>query len=208
MSLGGLTTLADMQVLALASSTDTLSVAITSPTGEHALESREKRLHSAVLLDLVGEVMTAACLKPRELAALAVDVGPGAFTGVRTAIAAAQGLALAWSLPIIPVSSLVAMRMDSAQRAGVAAQGAALCVLDARMGEVYHALVDSLGCWVTEPRVGPASALRIYRDVAVSAVLSNLSENLLEAARSALPTVEQWHAAAPSARGILAAVHA
>lgn len=64
--------------------------------------------------------------------AIAVAVGPGAFTGVRLAVATAQGLALAWDRPVIPVSSLAALAADAGETALPL-----LAALDARMGEIY-----------------------------------------------------------------------
>ncbi len=192
-----------MQVLALASSTESLSVAVTAGDQLFTRASGEKRRHSAVLLDMVRSVLADAGLDARQLEALAVDVGPGAFTGVRTAIAAVQGLSLAWSLPIIPVSALAAMCFQAPDAASSAIDGTTLCVLDARMGEVYHALLRADGRWASEPRVGPPAALRSHVDAGFSCVLSNLDADVLDAARATLPVTTRWLAAEPSAAGVL-----
>jgi tRNA threonylcarbamoyladenosine biosynthesis protein TsaB len=79
----------------------------------------------------------------RDLDAIAVGIGPGAFTGVRLAVSAVQGLALASHLPVAPVASLDAIAaaavdhpliqtMDSSKHQFTVA-------IDARMGEVYWA---------------------------------------------------------------------
>jgi tRNA threonylcarbamoyladenosine biosynthesis protein TsaB len=88
------------------------------------------RSHSETLLPLVRELMHEAGVGFNQLDAIAFGVGPGAFTGLRVACGAAQGLAVAHDLPVLPVTSLECM---------AAATGAAqvLAVLDARMGEVY-----------------------------------------------------------------------
>ena len=65
---------------------------------------------------------------------IAVGRGPGAFTGVRLAISAAQGIALALDIPVVPVSSLAALAMQAPDNGADV-----LAVIDARMGEVYAA---------------------------------------------------------------------
>lgn len=168
----------------------------------------QKRRHSAVLLDLVGEVLAASGLKAADLTVLAVDNGPGAFTGVRTAIAAVQGLALAWSLPVVPVSAFAAMRSSVSPAWGAGAEGKILCVLDARMGEVYHAVVDARGQSLSEPAVGPPESLRGHEAAELIGVVSNLTGPLLELARRSLPNVLRWQHAEPSAAGVLHALAA
>ena len=86
--------------------------------------------HSETLLPLVRELLVAAGVGIVQLDAIAFGVGPGAFTGLRVACGAAQGLAVAADLPLIPVCSLEIM---------AATQGGdqVLALLDARMGEVY-----------------------------------------------------------------------
>jgi len=69
--------------------------------------------------------------------------GPGAFTGVRLAIAIAQGIALALDRPLIPVSTLQVLALRAPAEATHV-----LSSIDARMGEVYaarHVCVD--GQW-------------------------------------------------------------
>jgi len=46
---------------------------------------------------------------PKDLEAVVVGVGPGRFTGVRSAVAVAKGLAWALRIPLVPVSSLDAL---------------------------------------------------------------------------------------------------
>jgi tRNA threonylcarbamoyladenosine biosynthesis protein TsaB len=92
-----------------------------SATVDHVLQWCEALLH-------------AANIDANDLDAIAVGVGPGAFTGVRIAISVAQGLALAWRKPVVPVSSLAALAMavrDAEPALPV------LAVMDARMDEVY-----------------------------------------------------------------------
>lgn len=78
-----------------------------------------RRGHAERLLPMVADL-----LGGRRPTAIAVDCGPGSFTGVRVGIAAAQGLAIGWHVPLSGFSSLALLAAGSgAPRIGVALQG-------------------------------------------------------------------------------------
>jgi tRNA threonylcarbamoyladenosine biosynthesis protein TsaB len=91
------------------------------------------RGHSERLIGLVEMVLADAGTGYAALGALAVCHGPGSFTGLRTAVAAARGLALAADLDVIAVSSLEALAGGLRADLG----GEVLAAIDARRGEVY-----------------------------------------------------------------------
>lgn len=144
-----------MWILALETSTDLGSCALW-----HDGEVAERRCpagrpHSETLLPLVRELLADAGLGVADLAAVAFGAGPGAFTGLRVACGAAQGLAVAAGRPVLPVTSLEAMAESSGA-------GRVLSLLDARMGEVYAGSYERVGDgWRLEGeiRVGPPQAL-------------------------------------------------
>lgn len=70
---------------------------------------------------------------------IAVGQGPGSFTGVRVAVAAAQSLAYALAKPVCAVSTLAAMAVVAGRQHG--ACRVAVC-LDARMHEAYLGIYD------------------------------------------------------------------
>jgi len=82
-----------------------------------------------------------------DLDAIAFGRGPGAFTGLRTACAVAQGLALAAECPVIPLDTLMAVAEDARQSdpAAWAPGNVVWVVQDARMGELYVAAYRWLG---------------------------------------------------------------
>ena len=104
---------------------------------------------------MLNELMAEAELSPKQLDGVAFARGPGAFTGVRIATAAAQAIALGSDLPVVPVSTLAtiakrAHREHSLEKIAVA--------IDARMAEVYWAayqIEDELPILVGAEKVCP-----------------------------------------------------
>jgi tRNA threonylcarbamoyladenosine biosynthesis protein TsaB len=96
---------------------------------------------SQLLLPWVQELLSEASIKLTDLDAIAIGIGPGAFTGVRLGVAAVQGLATAACLPVLSVASLDAIASQLVQTPAFIASGAQSFVIavDARMGEVYWA---------------------------------------------------------------------
>jgi tRNA threonylcarbamoyladenosine biosynthesis protein TsaB len=106
--------------------------------------------HASELLPAVADLLERAGVGYDELAAIAVGVGPGTFTGLRIGIATARGLALAHGLELRPISSLAALA------AGIAAAAEAPLVLpliDAKRGELFAALYAHGGQQRWEPFV-------------------------------------------------------
>ncbi len=62
--------------------------------------------HTVELLPAVAGLLRRAGITPAGLAAVGVALGPGSFTGVRVALAAAKGLALAQGLPLLGIPTL------------------------------------------------------------------------------------------------------
>ena len=94
--------------------------------------------HTSELMPALVQVLEEGGLGFGDLDAVAVGVGPGAFTGLRIGIVTARSIAYARSLSVHPVSSLAALA------AGAEAE-LTLAVLDARRGEAYAALHAGAG---------------------------------------------------------------
>ncbi len=98
---------------------------------------RTGAVSSARVLPAVREVLEEAGLTLGDCAAIAFGAGPGSFTGLRTAAGIVQGLAFGLTLPVMPVSTLLACAESA--RLQVPTTARVLAALDARMGEIYWA---------------------------------------------------------------------
>lgn len=146
-----------MKLLAFETATEACSVALYLD-GE-IIERHEiaPRLHAEYALPWADELLAQTGIKRSQLDLIAISRGPGAFTGVRLAIALGQGIALALGKPMIGVSTLMAiaaspppLRRQGSSKPSQAAEGEGLsgrqgssenirilAAIDARMGEVY-----------------------------------------------------------------------
>lgn len=179
-----------MNLLAIETATESCSAALL--VGERLLERSElaPRRHAERLLPMCEELLAEAGLQRADLDALAVGCGPGAFTGVRLAISAAQGIALALDLPVVPVSSLAALAMQ-APRNGADV----LAVIDARMGEIYAGTfrreVDGLVAPIGAECVAAAAALSLPPASAWNVIGSGWA-GYAEAIAARLPAAPAW----------------
>ena len=100
----------------------------------------ERRAHGEGVVRAVQELLSRCGLKIGELAAIAVGIGPGSFTGLRIALSYAKGAAFATGCSIVGIPSLDALALGALEVAALST-GTIVCpVLDARKGEVYAAV--------------------------------------------------------------------
>jgi len=132
-----------MNILALETATDACSVALSIKGETRQRFQIAPQRHTELLLPMVGELCAEAGLALPALDVIAVSVGPGAFTGVRVATALAQGLAFAFELPVLGVSTLAALALGGYRVSGVRDW---LVMQDARRSELYwaHYAIDPL----------------------------------------------------------------
>jgi tRNA threonylcarbamoyladenosine biosynthesis protein TsaB len=154
-----------VKLLAIDTATDACSVAV-SGAGETIFERYQikPRGHSNLVLTMAEDVILEAGISRHKLDGIAFDSGPGSFTGIRIGLGVAQGLALAFDLPLFGVSSLMAL----AEGSGV---NAVLPAIDARMGEVYWGRLardqKSVEGWVWRDEA------RVSTPAAVPALMAN-----------------------------------
>ena len=130
------------RLLALDTATEALAVALRAPAGRWCINEPGGKQASARLIPLLMDLLGQAGLAMPAVQAIAFGQGPGAFTGLRTACAVAQGLALAHATPVLAIDSLLIVAEDARLQANAANEPGGTdwwVAMDARMDEVYAA---------------------------------------------------------------------
>ena len=143
-----------MKILAIDTATEACSAALYFD-GEINQQYRvAPREHSHIILPMIDRLLAEAGIRVSDLDALAFGRGPGSFMGVRIAAGVTQGIAFAWDLPVVPISTLAAIAQTAHAETGATS---VLSAIDARMNEVYWGAyrLSELGCMhlVEEERV-------------------------------------------------------
>lgn len=143
-----------MNILALDTSMGACSAAVLRTDGaEQTLFARQATMargHAEALMPMVAEAMAEAALAFAQLDLIAATTGPGSFTGVRIAIAAARGLALVTEARLFGTDSLTVMAKVAAEHL----RGEPFAVaVDARRGMLYFALYDGAGRKLEGPQL-------------------------------------------------------
>ena len=135
-------TSAVQRLLAVESATAQAEVAVLDAQG-HVLAARSGQSgqhHSETLLPLIDAVMSESQTDWDRLTAVAVSVGPGAFTSLRIGVATVKGLCFGDERPVLAVPTLEALAWSARELGGGGSVYPTLIpVLDARRGEVYAA---------------------------------------------------------------------
>lgn len=125
-----------MIFLALDTSTEACSVALSYHGQLLALDEVCPQQHSKRILPMVQQVLADAGVSLSQLNGIVFGRGPGSFTGVRIGVSVAQGLAFGVDVPVYGVSTLAAMAQAAAK---LKDSKQVIAAIDARMAEVYLA---------------------------------------------------------------------
>ena len=138
-----------MLILGIESSTAQVGCAVGGHEGVLAsAHSARGRRHAESLAPQIDFVRRQARIELNEISVVAVDLGPGLYTGLRVGIASGMAMAHALGVPMIGVASLdlLAWPVRYSRRLIVA-------VLDARRGEIFHAMYRQVPGGVQRPWV-------------------------------------------------------
>ncbi len=123
-------------LLGIATATSQIGVALSGPDGPlAALQVRQGRRHAELLVPSIENLTRLAGIGLQQVGRVAVDVGPGLFTGLRVGIATAKALAAALDIPIVGCSSLELLAHPHRRQDRLVA-----AVVDAKRGEVFWRL--------------------------------------------------------------------
>lgn len=160
-----------MLILGIESATGRVGCAIGGHEGVRAsVQATRERRHAELLAPQIEAACAHAGVSLRDLGAVAVDVGPGLYTGLRVGVTTAITMAHALRVPAVAVSSLdlVAYPLRHAGRT-------ITVMIDARRGEVFHARYGCLPGGVqrlSDPKVAAP-------DHVVSQILARDDETLV-----------------------------
>ena len=147
-----------MNILALDTAAADCAVCIADGDGRVVARSVETigKGHAERLMPQVDLVFRDAGMRPVDIGRIAVNVGPGSFTGIRVGVATARALALAVGAESVGVSALHALAFQHRERQpGLPL----LAAIDARRDEVYAQAFDAGGPALSEAMALPVGAL-------------------------------------------------
>lgn len=144
------------KILNIETSTTVCSVSISeNGTCKCFRENFNGNNHSELIGVFVQEVLAEAGLKPQDLDAVALSIGPGSYTGLRIGTSFAKGLCYGTDIPLITIPTLKIIAQNAKEKYNIE-DDALLCpMIDARRMEVYCCVYDSKlnEVHATEPQI-------------------------------------------------------
>lgn len=197
--------MSDFRCLALETGVRPPSIAACNGDRHFETHLPEGTRIAVALYETIDKVMGEVDLSLEDLDCIAFGRGPGAFTGLRVAAAAAQGLATGLGIRLCAVSSLAALAQNARDRAPKGAWIAP--ALPAGREQVYlgwYRIAESgLVSAETEDQLAPASRSRLPGTVCFVAAGKVWADDKALQAANASRITEVVDSAAPGARAVL-----
>ena len=167
-----------MKILAIDTAASWCAAAVYDSCRDAALAEASRNIgkgHAEVLMEYVGRALLEAGASIRDMDRIAVNIGPGSFTGVRIGVSAARGFALALGCPAIGITAFEALAVQT----GTMSPGnPVLVLLDAHRGEIYAQSFDAAGA-------AQSKALVLSREEAEAFVVSQPPATVLAGSAAA-----------------------
>lgn len=118
----------------------------------HALYNDAQKDHAAFLQPALQQLLKDTGISIKEIDAVAVNAGPGSYTGLRVGMASAKGLCYALNIPLITLNGLELLTASlKIQPEDINPTDSFCPMIDARRMEVFTAVYDGEMKTVLEP---------------------------------------------------------
>lgn len=148
-----------MTILALDTAGSMCAAALYDPLTRQVLAEVSHDIgkgHAEVLMDYIAQCFATAKIARSDITRIAVNIGPGSFTGVRVGVSAARGFGLALSCPVVGVTGFEAMMAEATE---IAPSKPVLVALSAYRGDIYAQSFAASGEPATKPIAGSEAEL-------------------------------------------------
>ena len=108
-----------------------------------AAYNNEQKDHAAWIQPAIKELLSITAKNIDELNGIAVNYGPGSYTGLRVGLSTAKGLCYVLNIPLITISSLELLAFSAVKNSEINTGNLLFCpMIDARRMEVFTAVYD------------------------------------------------------------------
>ncbi len=137
----------DIFVLQIETATPVCAVAVSKNGKTIAkIDADEPNLHASHLTIFINQLLVDVEISMEDLAAVAVSMGPGSYTGLRIGVSTAKGLCYGMNIPLIAINTLDAMLAGFTERyPELVNRNVLIPMIDARRMEVYLANYNDAG---------------------------------------------------------------
>lgn len=169
-----------MKILALDTAANLCAAAIYDADDTQVLAAVSENIgkgHAEVLMGYIERTVEEAGVAFNDIGRIAVNVGPGSFTGVRIGVSAARGFALALDCPAIGVTAFEALAMEARD---AHPDTPVLVAIDAHRGEIYAQLFGPDGDAMGGPLAGnPDDVVTLLSKAPQSALLTGSASRIV-----------------------------
>lgn len=121
------------------------SVAVFEEGRLISLHEEEGRVHSEKTATFLKRCLEEASIRPQDISAVGVSIGPGSYTGLRVGLSVAKGFCYAMEAELLTIDSLAILAAGSIHKVEKRGKVVHCPMIDARRMEVYTALYSNAG---------------------------------------------------------------
>ncbi len=132
-----------MKILAFDTCLDKMYVTLSEDEeilSSKIVTNKDNKYHSAFLISTIKEVLKENNIEPKDLGAIATNIGPGSFTGIRACTTVARTMAQQLNIPAVGISSLKILEQHAGENPAVALDARKNCAYFIINGEIKGAV--------------------------------------------------------------------